>query len=356
MGERVGLCNLGNTCYLNSCVQILRKIGEFRDIVTKYSNSIVVGSTTPKNEIERSNIALLHAWTQLHNGIHSISNTTPNTIIANPATFVKTVYESAAKQHREIFTGYAQNDVSEFLLFLVNGIHDAIKRPVQMKINGKPSNEIDTLAVQCYKYIQQIYSKEYSEIMELFYGISVTQICSPGATTTPSTVLSTCPEHFFVLDLPVANHSTIYESFDAFCAKEILDGENAWFNELTNTKEPSVTKNTVFWNFPKILIITLNRSSHRNRKNSHPIKFPIENLDLMKYVIGYRSESYMYDLFGVCNHYGGTYAGGHYTAFSRTIDPIHGTKSRWMEYNDTHVTEIDNPVSSDAYCLFYRKK
>ena len=159
--------------------------------------------------------------------------------------------------------------------------------------------------------------------MELFYGISVTQICSPDATTPttakPSTVLATCPEHFFVIDLPVAHHSTIYESFDAFCAKEILAGENAWFNESTNTKEPSVTKNTVFWNFPKILVITLNRSSHRNRKNGHPIQFPIENLDLTKYVRGYRPESYIYDLFGVCNHYGGTYAGGHYTAFSRTI-------------------------------------
>ena len=34
------------------------------------------------------------------------------------------------------------------------------------------------------------------------------------------------------------------------------------------------------------------------------IDFPLENLDLSEYVKGYHSDSYKYDLYGVCNHVG----------------------------------------------------
>ena len=39
-------------------------------------------------------------------------------------------------------------------------------------------NEVDTLAKECYKMMQTMYKSEYSEILNIFYGISVTQIKS----------------------------------------------------------------------------------------------------------------------------------------------------------------------------------
>ena len=344
MGENVGLCNLGNTCYLNSCVQILRKIGEFRAITTKYAAS----NSLEKHSLEQSlDVTLLRAWTHLQNGISEI-NQSGATIIVNPSTFVKTVYAVAIKNRREMFSGGGQNDMSEFLLFLVESIHSVIKRPVKIKINGTPQSSTDNLAVQCYRTIQNIYEKEYSEIIDLFYGISVMQIRKKD-----DTVLSSKPDHFFILDLIINRSKSIYDCLNAYCADETLENENAWYNESTKQKEPSVKKRTIFWSFPKILVITLNRYATGFRKNGALIDFPIDNLDLSKYTRGYRPETNVYDLFGVCNHYGGV-SGGHYTAFSREIGD--SDNGNWMEYNDTRVSEINNVVTPAAYCLFYRRR
>jgi ubiquitin C-terminal hydrolase len=82
------------------------------------------------------------------------------------------------------------------------------------------------------------------------------------------------------------------------------------------------------------------------------VTFPLENLDLTKYVFGYKKEQYIYDLFGIVNHSGSTY-GGHYTSYVKTVD------EKWYHFNDTNVTEvekIESIISTKAYVLFYRKR
>ena len=99
-------------------------------------------------------------------------------------------------------------------------------------------------------------------------------------------------------------------------------------------------------------MITLKRFNGQGRKNKVYVDFPLTNLNLSKYVIGYDKESYVYDLYGICNHSGGT-RGGHYTAF------VKNANQKWYLFNDTVVTEITNTdkiKSSQAYCFFYRKK
>ena len=59
------------------------------------------------------------------------------------------------------------------------------------------------------------------------------------------------------------------------------------------------------------------------------------DLDLSKYVLGYKKDSYVYDLYGICNHNGGTF-GGHYTAF------VKNANGKWYHFNDTNVTEVRN--------------
>jgi ubiquitin C-terminal hydrolase len=117
-------------------------------------------------------------------------------------------------------------------------------------------------------------------------------------------------------------------------------------------KEPAV-KYVKFWDFPNVLFIMFKRFSPnlRNKINT-VVDFPIDHLDLSPFVCGYKPHTYVYELFGVCNHSGGL-MGGHYTAFVRN------TYNEWLLYNDNNISKVSNLndiVSAKAYCLFYRKK
>ncbi len=107
----------------------------------------------------------------------------------------------------------------------------------------------------------------------------------------------------------------------------------------------------IFWSLPEVLIIDLKRWNDYTRKNNNIVHTPLENVDFSKYVKGYNKETYIYDLYGVCNHHGGV-QGGHYTAF------VKNANGKWYHYNDTRVNEVpDNKViTQQTYCLFYRKK
>ena len=45
-----------------------------------------------------------------------------------------------------------------------------------MSISGNASTEQDNTAVACYSMMQKMYSKEYSEFIQLFYGIRVKRV------------------------------------------------------------------------------------------------------------------------------------------------------------------------------------
>lgn len=333
-----GLVNLGNTCFLNSCIQVLNHTYELHEFLN---------SEGYKRHMKHGLIdcSIIEEWNDLRNVMWS------QNCVISPNKFVLNVHRVARQKDRDIFTGWAQNDMPEFLLFLIECMHNSISRGMKMKINGISENSVDDLALKCYGMLKEVYTKEYSEIMDMFYGIYVSQIVSLN-----NQVQSTKPESFFILDLPVPIDSIcdIYQCFDKFSESETLSGDNAWFNEKTGKKE-DVVKTISFWNFPKILVITLKRFSHDGmNKMNNLIKFPIEGLDLSKYVKGYNPQQYVYDLFGICNHIGGV-SGGHYTAF------VKNSTNKWLHYNDQIVQEIPSQESSHiitpmAYCLFYRKK
>jgi ubiquitin C-terminal hydrolase len=219
-----------------------------------------------------------------------------------------------------------------------------------MKITGQAQHSVDKLAIECYKMLQSSYSSDYSEIMEMFYGIYVSELSSISKNVS----LKINPESFFILDLPIPANKNVnlYDCFDAFTQNEIMDGENAWFNESTGKKE-DVKKRITFWSFPKVLVITLKRfSADGKRKIQDLIDFPLENLDLSKYVSGYNAKQYEYDLYGIGNHSGGP-SGGHYTSY------VKNSENEWIHFNDVNLEKgisKSRIITPKAYCLFYRKK
>jgi ubiquitin carboxyl-terminal hydrolase 8 len=340
---RIGLENLGNTCFLNACMQVLSNTYELNHILDVNMNNSSNNVTKEKTP----NDIILTEWNELRTIMWS-----GNGIIA-PRKFVHNVQQIAKAKDRDLFTGHAQNDMPEFLLFFMDCIHSSISRNVKMNINGVAQNDTDRIAIKCYEMLKQTYLNEYSEIMDMFYGIYISMIESKDK----KILHSIKPESFFILDLPITDNvsvfNNLYDCLNHYTKPELLDGENAWYNEKTKQKE-DVKKQIRFWNFPQIVTMTLNRfTADGTRKINNNISFPVDNLDLSPYACGYKAASYQYELYGICNHIGGV-TGGHYTAFVRNVDNI------WLHYNDKTVEIVgENPegiVSPAAYCLFYRKK
>ena len=140
---------------------------------------------------------------------------------------------------------------------------------------------------------------------------------------------------------------------DYFCSDEHLEKGNEW--KCGNChKRVNITKKFSIFYVPKLLIICLKRfakSGYGYGKDDTHINFPIENLDMGKYICGPDKDHSKYDLFAVSQHYGGC-GGGHYTAVCKNID------GNWYSYNDSSVssTSASSAITSAAYVLFYRRK
>ena len=336
-----GLANLGNTCFLNSIVQVLVHTPELVQILESLPNIVV-------NETTDVNVFLANECKGL------ISLMWKQNAIITPNRFVQSVQLVSRKKENSIFSDYSQNDVSEFVVFLLECIHLSLSKPAKVTIKGEVKNKTDKLAIQCYKEIKSTYSKSYSPIYDKFYGMSVTELLSRED---PSLVLSRKFEHYFLIDLPLPSAEnkspTIYDCLDHFIEPELLDGDNSWYNEKTKRKE-EVYKKTVFWNFPPVLIINLKRYKENGHKDQRLVSFPVDHiLDLSKYSVSYGTQQYKYKLYAICNHSGGSILGGHYTSI---VSPS-GTSNLWFQFNDTNVTPIEpnQVVSTKASCLFYRR-
>ena len=78
------------------------------------------------------------------------------------------------------------------------------------------------------------------------------------------------------------------------------------------------------------------------------LDFPIDNLDLSKYVLKKGDQSLIYDLYAVSIHSGGLHS-GHYTAIAKK-------DGQWYNFNDSSVSTTSNIPARGAYILFYRRR
>jgi ubiquitin C-terminal hydrolase len=192
-----------------------------------------------------------------------------------------------------------------------------------------------------------MYSKEYSEIWNLFYAVHVSQISNLET----GEKIKITPEPYFMIDLPIPENNkspSLIDCFNYYVEGETIEG---WYNDESKERI-NIRKKIEFWSFPNILVIDFKRFNNRFQKSQILITFPIDELDLSDYVIGYKKDNYKYELYGVCNHSGGV-MGGHYTAY------VKNANGKWYHFNDTSVSEVglkESIISPKAYVLFYRKK
>jgi ubiquitin carboxyl-terminal hydrolase 8 len=330
-GGLSGLVNLGNTCYMNSAIQCLSHTEVLTDyfLSKKFVNDYNQKSKTCN---------LAKEWYRLVNGLHE------DNCVVSPKSFYRTIVYLS--EDIGISFGFGnQNDVQEFLVFFIDSLHEALCKEVVITISGTVKNDTDKMALKAMTNWKEFFKNSYSKIIQLFYGQMITRIFVDGIVK--STNYS--PICFFTLYIPDNKpNPTIYDCFDNFTATEELTDDNKWKDD--NGIAYDADKKIDIWDFPDIIIVSINRFNNRGEKRNDMVKYPIDNLDLSKYCIGYNKYKSKFDLYGICNHIGGANS-GHYFSYCKCKD------GNWYEFNDSNVSKISNEklITSSAYCLFYKK-
>ena len=284
-----GLVNLGNTCYINSVLQILYSMYELNEYIHEDYNT------------NTNDYIITKEW-------HNLKELMDKGVHISPNRFIYMNNEICKEKNKIEFLQNKQGDASEYLLFILECIHNSYKK--------KDTSIINKLFLSRFKitYVDESNVK-VSKTYETHWSID--------------------------LSIPSKDNITLYDCLDYTFKKEYLCGDNAWLDDTTNQKK-NVYKITKITHEPVLLVFSFKRWIQFDKKNKSKISFETI-IDLSPY----STLKTKYELFGIINHEGNIY-GGHYCSFIKKRD-------KWLLFNDNHIKEITNLIQPSNYCLFYRK-
>lgn len=273
----------------------------------------------------------------------------------------------------ETFAGTDQQDCQEFLVFVLDGLHEDLNlnghRERLRELDEREERVRERYNVRLASTIEweRYLKSDTSLIVDMFQGQYMSRLKCMVCGTTSSTYTA-----FSTLSLPLASGRSIdlYQCFAQFVAPEVLDGDDAWFCSHCKRKQRTV-KTMSISRLPPVLIIHLKRfkrSMYSVDKLETPVQYPLYNLDLTGYwpnpeitdpehrkrldQLPKRGQQppFRYNLYAVSAH-DGSLKSGHYTAF------VSKPGTGWCHYDDVHVTRVPEQaaLTNKAYLLFYQR-
>ena len=330
LNSLTGFQNLGNTCYINTCLQNLihnkKFINKFLSVFKEQSNSTPISNS------------FYYLLTQI-----SENNTYDKNDSINPLIFVDTF----KKLHKN-FEGFQEHDTQEFCRYLLQDLNNELNQVQNPSSYKKEMAKNKTKKESFDLYVKDCLSKENSIITDLFIGyFSFEYKCECGFR-----------EYSFsqFLDLPIQMDANV-QGFDLyqmlrnnFYKTSYVDmGETCSFCRRTSKKNEIMK----IAKLPNILIISLQRINPKNgMKNNASVKF-YEGLDLKEIIDPetQRADYTKYDLFAISNHIGSINTGHYYSNIK--------IGQNWYCFEDSKVYKIGPQIemnTQEVYTLFYKMK
>ena len=306
---KIGLNNIGATCYMNSTIQCLSNT---KELTYYFLNKF---NPKDKNKIISNEFyeVLKCLWNQEKNN----------------KPYSPTHFKEVISKENPLFEGVQACDSKDLINFLLERMH----KELNIKINEIDNDNDDSNNVMNNPEIQEnkekiyeIFIKDYknnynSIISDLFYGINETkthcQICNRIKYNYEVFSFLEFPLHqvnLFFGKQSINNKNpdiNLYECFQYNQKEEYLTGENALYCNFCKNVYDSYYSSNLF-SMPRYLCIILNR----DKGNSYEcnVNFP-ETLDLSKYVCNNEVNKIFYDLYAVISHLGTSSISGHFIAF-----------------------------------------
>ncbi|CAE6457007.1 unnamed protein product [Rhizoctonia solani] len=347
-----GLRNMGNTCYMNSVLQCLSGTVPFTRFFTDRRWHHEVNMMNPlgtRGELANAFYALLKEMWQ------------GDLPYLTPVPFRKSICA-----HARQFAGSEQHDAQEFLLFLLDGLHEDLNRifvkPQFEELTPEREAELERMPKQLAGAYEWARYKRRNDsiVVDYFQG----QFCNQMQCLTCGQT-STTYNAFLNLSVPIpatkgVSKVSLDECIKALVGREVMDNEDAWHCPKCKTARRAA-KQLTFSRMPPVSPFT--------DKLETLVEFPLKDLDLTNHMPQPLTPNmdkdglerfapqdpraqippYKYELYGVANHFG-SLSSGHYTAFIKS-------RGKWMYCDDSRITpaEPKEVVGKPAYILFYKR-
>ena len=330
--SKYGFKNLGNTCYINSSLQILFHIPEFVELIK--------GCSDFDDNIIESIYSIFQE-------IINLKKTNTNKYSINPKKFLKLFLEN---HYSDYYNNYNQLDSEMFLEDLLWDINEELLQLTPIELNlPKPNTKKEE---EYFEYLKELQEEIYFKMKDLFYVTFIhekkCEKCqyvtyyfddSPGLKLNFENI-----NYYKKIDLM----TLICENFkDPIKIKSSIDCENC-------RQSKNIIETTRIAKLPKILILSLQKTNKNNtRKYLWDVKYDEEfgikeivDQDLSK------DDPALYQHFAINNHCGYSPISGHYWS------SIFLEKYRaWYCFDDERVSKENRlTYSSTNYILFYKQK
>lgn len=303
-----GLCNLGNTCFLNSVLQCLL----YTPPLYNY-----LASTNHQQKCKAQGFCALCMFQKHCNLVLKTNHTA-----VKPVSIVHSL-KAIAKPFRQ----GRQEDAHEFLRYFVDSLQKSC-------LQGQPTN-LDP------------HSKATTAIHKIFGGYHRSQVRCLECKKTSNTF-----DPLLDINLDIKNCPSLTKALQRSIQSDTLEGDNSYACPYCKKMTRAQKRFTVH-RLPNVLTIQLKRFEYNGLfggKINKQVNYT-DHLNMRPFMSATKGPSEWYRLYAVLVHLGYSNQSGHYYCY------IKNSNGTWYCMNDAQVSQVSlgTVLNQEAYLLFYIK-